>query len=74
MSWCRLAILTDEVSQDLDTVLRFAKEETLDGLEVRSLFGKAFRDLTPDDLRTIAARSRAEGLAIAGAASPSGSR
>ncbi len=70
MSWCRLAILTDEVSQDLDTVLRFAKEEMLDGIEVRSLFGKAFRDLTRDDLRTIAARSRDAGMAIAGAASP----
>ena len=70
MSWCRLAILTDEVSQDLDTVLRFAKEESLDGIEVRSLFGKAFRDLMPDDLRTIAARSRDAGMAIAGAASP----
>ena len=40
MSWCQLAILTDEVSQDLDAVLRFAREEGLDGIEVRSLFGE----------------------------------
>ena len=70
MSWHRLAILTDEVSQDLDAVLRFATEEKLDGIEVRSLFGKAFRDLSPDDLRTIASRAKDAGLAIAGAASP----
>jgi L-ribulose-5-phosphate 3-epimerase len=70
MSWCRLAILTDEVSQELDAVLRFAKEFQLDGIEVRSLFGRAFKDLTADDLKTIAGQSRAAGLAIAGCASP----
>lgn len=70
MSWCRLAILTDEVSQDLDAVVRFATEEKLDGIEVRSLFGKAFRDLSRDDLRMIVARAGDAGLAIAGAASP----
>lgn len=70
MNWYKLAILTDEVSQDLDAVIRFAREEKLDGIEVRSLFGKAFRDLSADDLRTIAARAKDAGLAIAGAASP----
>jgi len=70
MSWCRLAIITDEVSQDLDTVIRFAREEQLDGIEVRSLFGRAFKDLTRDDLKLIAAAARDAGLAIAGAASP----
>jgi sugar phosphate isomerase/epimerase len=70
MSWCRLAILTDEVSQELDAVLRFAKEFRLDGIEVRSLFGRAFKDLTKDDLKTIAAGARDAGLAIAGCASP----
>ncbi len=70
MPWCRLAILTDEVSQDLDEVIRFAREERLDGIEVRSLFGRAFKDLTRDDLKLIAARASEAGLAIAGAASP----
>lgn len=70
MSWCKLAILTDEVSQDLDAVIRFATEQKLDGIEVRSLFGKAFRDLSADDLREIAKRAGDAGLAIAGAASP----
>ncbi len=70
MSWYKLAILTDEVSQDLDAVINFATDEKLHGIEVRSLFGKAFRDLSTDDLRTIAARAKDAGLAIAGAASP----
>src|SRR3954469_18093543 len=70
MSWCRLAILTDEVSQELTDVLRFAREFQLDGIEVRSLFGRAFKDLTTGDLKTIAAGARETGLAIAGCASP----
>lgn len=70
MSWCRLAILTDEVSQELDDVLRFAKDFQLDGIEVRSLFGRAFKDLTPADLRSIASAAAGEGIAIAGCASP----
>lgn len=70
MHWCKLAILTDEVSQDLDEVVRFAVEEKLDGIEVRSLFGRAFRDLTQEDLRAIRQRASDAALAIAGAASP----
>ncbi|MEQ1862859.1 MAG: sugar phosphate isomerase/epimerase family protein [Chthoniobacteraceae bacterium] len=68
--WCKLAILTDEVSQDLDTVIRFAKEFSLDGIEVRSLFGRAFKDLTEKDLSEIAMAASDAGLAIAGASSP----
>lgn len=70
MSWCRLAILSDEVSQELSDVLRFAREFRLDGIEVRSLFGKAFKDLSPGDLKEIAAGAQESGLAIAGCASP----
>ena len=70
MNWCRLAIITDEVSQELDDVLRFAAEFELDGIEVRSLFGKAFKDLSLDALQLIAKKSRDAGLAIAGLATP----
>lgn len=70
MSWCKLAILTDEVSQELDEVIRFAKEMKLDGIEVRSLFGRAFKDLTKTDLELIAAKARDAGLAIVGCAAP----
>lgn len=68
--WCKIAILTDEVSQELDAVIRFAKDLQLDGIEVRSLFGRAFKDLSKSDLTDIAKAAKDAGLAIAGAASP----
>ncbi len=69
-NWYKLAILTDEISQEIDDVLRFAREFRLDGVELRSLFGRAFKDLTREDIATIAARCRDAGLAVAGCASP----
>lgn len=68
--WCRLAILTDEVSQEIDAVVRFARDFNLDGIELRSLAGKAFKDLTIPEIRTIAATCRDNGLAISGCATP----
>ena len=68
--WCRLAILTDEVSQDLDAVLRFAREFSLDGIELRSLAGKAFKDLSPSAIAEIAEHCRDAGIAVAGCATP----
>lgn len=69
-AWCRLAILTDEVSQDLETVLRFVRESGLDGFELRSLFGKAFKDFSRAEIRTIAGRCRETGIPVAGCATP----
>lgn len=66
----KLAILTDEVSQEIDDVIRFAKEFNLDGIELRSLFGRAFKDLTRADIELIRDRCRDAGLRIAGCASP----
>ena len=68
--WCRLAILTDEVSQDLDTVLRFVRECGLDGIELRSIFGKAFKDLSPAQIDEIARRCRDAGIPVVGCAAP----
>ena len=68
--WCRLAILSDEVSQDLDAVLSFAREFALDGIELRSLAGKAFKDLSPAEIAEIALRCRDAGIAVAGCATP----
>jgi sugar phosphate isomerase/epimerase len=68
--WCKLSILTDEVSQDLDRVLAFAREFRLDGIELRSLFGKAFKDLSQFELRETAARCADAGLAISACATP----
>ncbi len=65
-----LAVISDEVSQDIERVIAFAKEFHLDGVEVRSLFGRAFKDLTPADAREIGARFQDAGLKVAGCASP----
>src|SRR5215218_4109008 len=68
--WCRLSILTDEVSQELEDVIRFARDFSLDGIELRSLFGKAFRDLSPPQIQEIASRCRDAGLKVNGCATP----
>ncbi len=66
----KLAILTDEVSQELDAVIAFAKDLNLDGIELRSLFGRAFKDLTDSDIQAVGTAARDAGLKIAGCASP----
>ena len=68
--WCRLSILTDEVSQELSDVLRFARDFSLEGIELRSLFGKPFRDLSPTEIAEIGARCRDAGVLISGCATP----
>jgi len=65
-----IGVISDEVSQDLDTVIQFAKDFSLDGVEIRSIGGKAFKDLTTADAREIGAKLRDAGLTIAGAATP----
>ena len=65
-----LAIISDEVSQDLQRVIAFAREFKLDGIEVRSLLGRAFKDLTKADVREIGSGLNEAGLKIAGCASP----
>jgi sugar phosphate isomerase/epimerase len=66
----KLAILTDEVSQELDAVIAFAKDLALDGIELRSLFGRAFKDLTDSDIQAVGKAACDAGLKIAGCASP----
>ncbi len=68
--WCQLSILSDEVSQDLGDVIRFAQEFGLDGIELRSLGGKAFRDLSLGEIREVRLRCEAAGLLISGCATP----
>ena len=42
----KLSVMTDEVSQDLEVVARFAKRFNMNGVEIRSLWGKNPQDLT----------------------------
>jgi sugar phosphate isomerase/epimerase len=66
----KLSILTDEVSQDLNDVLRFAKDLQIEGIELRSLNGKAFKDLSPAEIKEVRSRCDEAGLKISGAATP----
>lgn len=63
-------IISDEVSQDLPDLVRFAKEFKLPGIELRSMFGRAFKDLTPADIAEIKRTAQGEGWKIFGCASP----
>ena len=65
-----LTFISDEVSQDLETVIRFAQRHHLRGFELRSMFGRAFKDLTSTDVARIAERARAEDLEVFGCAPP----
>lgn len=66
----RFTVISDEVSQDLPDLVRFAKEFGLPGYELRSMFGRAFKDLTPADIKEIAKVARGEGWRIFGCSSP----
>lgn len=63
-------IITDEVSQDLAEVAEFARRFKLGGIELRSMFGRAFKDLTDRDVAEIAATAQGEGWRIHGCATP----
>ncbi len=63
-------VISDEVSQDLPDVVRFVKEFGLPGIELRSMFGRAFKDLTAADLAEIKRTAQGEGWKIYGCASP----
>jgi len=67
----RLALITDEFSQDLNRVLQFVKETTIiSGLELRSIFGKALHELDNSVIKEIGAVIRKEGFLIPCIASP----
>ncbi len=65
-----LTIISDEVSQDIAEVTDFVREFGLPGIELRSMFGRAFKDLTPTDIATIAHTARDEGTRVFGCATP----
>lgn len=66
----RFTIISDEVSQDLPDIVRFVKEWKLPGIELRSMFGRAFKDLTPADIAEVKRVANSEGWKIYGCASP----
>src|SRR5688572_25873220 len=66
----RFSIITDEVSQDLPVVAAFLREFQLPGFELRSLNGRAFKDLTKDDVAAVAAMARDGGFKVFGCSTP----
>jgi sugar phosphate isomerase/epimerase len=70
MSHSRFSVISDEVSQDPADVVRFVRDFGLSGFELRSMFGRAFRDLTAGDVAAIRRLAHAEGLRVHGCATP----
>lgn len=67
----KLAIFTDEVTQDLGEAIRFAKEFGLDGLSIRSVWNKKGpQEISREEARTIRRMCADAGLAICEVASP----
>ena len=66
----QFTLISDEVSQDLPVLIRFVKEFNLPGIELRSMFGRAFKDLTAADVAEIRKTARGEGWKIFGCSSP----
>ncbi|MGH7996174.1 MAG: sugar phosphate isomerase/epimerase family protein [Opitutaceae bacterium] len=65
----RLTVISDEVSQDLTETAAFVREFGMSGFELRSMFGRAFRDLTDADVAEIRRVISGEGWEIHGCAS-----
>jgi sugar phosphate isomerase/epimerase len=60
----RLGITGDEVSDDLGSVLRFAREFKLRWLEVRNLGGRYATEVPVDELRQVRAALDAQGIGV----------
>lgn len=66
----RLGVITDEVSQDFEVALEFAKAYRLDCVELRSAYEKGPFDYTEDDILAIKALSDRYGIPVTAISSP----
>jgi len=66
----KLAVISDEISQDFQTVIEVASEYKLNGIEIRSVWDKPPQNLTDDDMKKMKVMLNESGLVIAGIASP----
>lgn len=64
------AFITDEASQEPREFVALAREFGLKGVELRSVFGRAFKDLTDADVRELRHILQGEGLKVHGCATP----
>ena len=70
MTTFQLGIIPDEVSQDFEEALRFAKSHDLTCVELRSAWEKNPFELTREDIRRIKALSRQYDLPVVAISSP----
>jgi sugar phosphate isomerase/epimerase len=66
----KLAVFTDEVSQDLETALQLAVRYKLDGVELRSVWDKPVQHLSGQEVARVGQMLREHELAVAAIASP----
>jgi sugar phosphate isomerase/epimerase len=66
----KLAVISDEVSQDFQTVVNVAAEYKLNGVEIRSVWDKPPQDLSDEDMAKMKGILDAAGIEVAGIASP----
>lgn len=66
----RIAAIGDEISQDLSEVIALTKAHGFDGVEIRSVWGKAPLDLTRVDCDRVVRKLHSAGLEVAAFASP----
>ena len=66
----KLGVISDEISQDFQTVVDVAAEYKLSGVEVRSVWDKPPQDLTDEDIGKMKGILDAAGVEVAGIASP----
>ena len=68
----KLAMITDEVSQDPDVIIAFALEQGMGGLELRSIADTPIDQLAPAEAEALASRFREAGLEVVALASSFG--
>lgn len=66
----KLAVISDEISQDFQTVVNVASEYKLNGVEIRSVWDKPPQALTNDDMSRMKDILDKAGIVVAGIASP----
>ena len=66
----KLAVISDEVSQDFQTVVNVSAEYKLNGVEIRSVWDKPPQDLSGEDMARMKGMLEEAGLEVAGIASP----
>ncbi len=66
----KLAVFSDEVSQDLSRAVTVAHDYNLKGLEIRSVWGKGTQDLTPEDAKRVRSELDDAGLQVCALSTP----